>query len=53
MEKFVAVVFDSEADAFKGETALRDLHNTGDMAVYAAAVIGGQTVIIGCCTAVI
>ncbi len=40
MEKFVAVVFDTEEAAFKGETALRDLHRNGELAVYAAAVIG-------------
>lgn len=40
MEKFVAVVFDSEEAAFKGAEALRDLHRNGELAVYAAAVIG-------------
>lgn len=40
MEKFIAVVFDTEAAAYKGETALRDLHRNGELAVYAAAVIG-------------
>lgn len=40
MEKFVAVVFDTEEAAYKGETALRDLHGNGELAVYAAAVIG-------------
>lgn len=40
MEKFIAVVFDTEEAAFKGETALRDLHRKGELAVYAAAVIG-------------
>ncbi|WP_146347233.1 DUF1269 domain-containing protein [Falsiphaeobacter marinintestinus] len=40
MEKFIAVVFDSEDAAYKGETALRDLHRNGELAVYAAAVIG-------------
>ncbi|WP_299351808.1 hypothetical protein [uncultured Shimia sp.] len=40
MEKFVAVVFENDDAAFKGETALRGLHATGELAVYAAAVIG-------------
>ncbi|PSL17718.1 putative membrane protein [Shimia abyssi] len=40
MEKFIAVVFESDDTAFKGETALRGLHATGELAVYAAAVIG-------------
>lgn len=40
MEKFIAVVFEDDAAAFKGETALRALHSQGDLAVYAAAVIG-------------
>ncbi|WIY23936.1 DUF1269 domain-containing protein [Parasedimentitalea psychrophila] len=40
MEKFIAVVFDTEEAAYKGETALRDLHRNGELAVYAAAVIG-------------
>lgn len=40
MEKFIAVVFDNDDAAFKGETALRNLHETGELAVYSAAVIG-------------
>jgi uncharacterized membrane protein len=40
MEKFVAVVFDTQEAAFAGAEALRDLHRNGELAVYAAAVIG-------------
>lgn len=40
MEKFIAVVFDTEKAAFEGETAIRELHKDGELAVYAAAVIG-------------
>ncbi len=39
MEKFVAIVFDSEEAAFNGVDALRDLHQNGELAVYAAGVI--------------
>ncbi|MEP2027605.1 MAG: hypothetical protein ABJI96_02710 [Paracoccaceae bacterium] len=40
MEKFIAVVFDNDDAAFKGEIALQDLHIAGELAVYSAAVIG-------------
>ncbi|WP_420411020.1 hypothetical protein [Roseibium sp.] len=39
MEKIVTVVFDTEADAFKGGEALRDLHWNGDVTVYSAGII--------------
>lgn len=39
MEKFIAIVFDSEEAAYKGADALRDLHINGELAVYAAGVI--------------
>ncbi|MCA0871466.1 hypothetical protein LCL97_11560 [Seohaeicola saemankumensis] len=40
MEKFIAVVFDTEEAAIAGAEALRALHRNGELAVYAAAVIG-------------
>ncbi|GAA6193798.1 hypothetical protein [Phaeobacter sp. NW0010-22] len=40
MEKFIAVVFENDDTAFMGETTLRGLHSDGELAVYAAAVIG-------------
>lgn len=40
MEKFIAVVFDDDESAAKGESALRDLHMAGELAVYSSAVIG-------------
>jgi uncharacterized membrane protein len=40
MEKFIAVVFENDDNAFMGETTLRGLHSDGELAVYAAAVIG-------------
>ena len=39
MEKFVAVVFDTEEAAFSGAEAMRELHRNGELAVYAAAII--------------
>ncbi|SMP34359.1 hypothetical protein [Shimia sagamensis] len=39
MEKFIAIVFDTEEEAFKGADAMRDLHRNGELAVYAAGVI--------------
>ena len=39
MEKFVAVVFDTEDAAYAGAEALRALHKNGELAVYAAAVV--------------
>lgn len=39
MEKFVAVVFDTENAAYKGAEALRGLHRNGDLTVNAAAVV--------------
>ena len=40
MEKYVAVVFDTENQAYAGAEALRDLHRKGDVTVNAAAVLG-------------
>ncbi len=40
MEKYVAVVFDTEEQAFTGAEALRELHRNGDVTVYSAAVLG-------------
>ena len=40
MDTFVAIVFDTEEQAFKGADALRDLDRNGDVLVYSAAVIG-------------
>jgi uncharacterized membrane protein len=39
MEKFIAVVFDTEEAAYKGADALRELHKDGELAVYAAGII--------------
>ncbi len=39
MEKFIAVVFDTEEAAYKGADAMRDLHRDGELAVYAAGII--------------
>lgn len=39
MDKFIAVVFDTETKAFEGRQALLDLHRDGDVVLYAAAVI--------------
>ena len=40
MEKYVAVVFDTEEQAYAGAQALRDLHRAGDVTVYSAAILG-------------
>lgn len=39
MEKFVAIVFNSEAEAREGAKTLFDLHRNGELAVYAAGII--------------
>ena len=39
MDKFVAVVVDDEATAYKATEALKDLHTKGDLVVYAHGVI--------------
>ncbi len=39
MDKFVAVVVDDEATAYKATEALNDLHNKGDLLIYAHGVI--------------
>ena len=42
MEKVLVSVFDSEAAAFDGLTALKDLHRDGDITLYASLVIAKQ-----------
>ena len=37
--KILVSVFDTEATAFEGLTALKDLHHEGDITVYATSVI--------------
>jgi len=39
MDKMLVAVFDTEAAAFKGLSALKDLHQQGDATLYASAVI--------------
>ena len=39
MEKFVAIVFEDETQAYKGADALRGLHLSGDVEIKAAAVV--------------
>lgn len=39
MEKFVAIIFDDEIQAYAGAAALRNLHLCGDITVTAAAVV--------------
>jgi len=39
MNKMLVAVFDTEAAAFKGLSALKDLHSDGDITLYASAVI--------------
>ena len=39
MEKMLVAVFDSETKAFEGVSALKDLHNNGDITLYANAVV--------------
>jgi uncharacterized membrane protein len=39
MNKMLVTVFDSESAAFKGLNALKDLHRTGDITLYASAII--------------
>src|SRR4030095_1114312 len=39
MNKMLLAVFTNEADAYKGVNALKDLHNSGDITVYATSVI--------------
>lgn len=40
MNKMIVAVFDSEAKAHEGLTALKNLHDNGDISLYASAVIG-------------
>ena len=39
MNKMMVVVFDTEAEAYEGLKALKDLHRTGDVTLYATAVV--------------
>ncbi|PRY19776.1 hypothetical protein CLV78_11819 [Aliiruegeria haliotis] len=39
MEKFVAVVFDTEEQVYEGAEALRSLHRAGDVTVYAGTIL--------------
>ena len=39
MNKMLVVVFDNETEAYKGLDALRALHNSGDITLYASAVV--------------
>ncbi len=39
MNKLLVTVFDTEAEAYEGLRALQDLHRTGDITVYATAVV--------------
>jgi uncharacterized membrane protein len=39
MNKMLVVVFDTEAEAYEGLKALQDLHRTGDVTLYATAVV--------------
>ena len=39
MEKMLVAVFDNETKAFEGVSALKDLHNNGDITLYANAVV--------------
>ena len=41
MEKFTAVVFDTEDAVYKGEKALRDLHGRGELGVYGGGILRG------------
>ncbi len=40
MNKMIVAVFDSETKAHEGLSALKNLHNAGDVTLYASAVIG-------------
>lgn len=39
MNKILVAIFDEESTAYKGLSSLRDIHNDGDISLYAAAVI--------------
>ena len=39
MDRMLVVVFDNEAEAYQGRSALRDLDRRGDVTVYSAAVL--------------
>lgn len=43
MNKMLVAVFDTEANAFEGLSALKDLHRDGDITLYASAVIVKDT----------
>lgn len=39
MNKLIITVFNTEQEAFEGLTAIKELHNNGDISVYATAVV--------------
>lgn len=39
MNRFIVSIFDNEEKAFKGQSALKELHLNGDISLYASAVI--------------
>src|SRR5271157_5879810 len=39
MDKMLVAVFETESSAFEGLDALRDLHGSGDITLYASAVV--------------
>ena len=39
MIKFLVAVFDNEAMAYKGLTALKELHRNGDITIYSSTVL--------------
>jgi hypothetical protein len=39
MNKMLIAIFDREAAAFEGLSALKDLHRNGDISLYSSAVI--------------
>ena len=42
MSKMLIAIFDTEAAAFEGQSALKDLHRDGDITLYSAAVIANE-----------
>lgn len=43
MNKMLAAVFDTEDAAYEGLSALKDLHNNGDITLYATAVVSKES----------
>ncbi|MEM6842684.1 MAG: DUF1269 domain-containing protein [Bacteroidota bacterium] len=39
MNRIIVSIFDSEENAFKGQSALKELHQNGDISLYASAVL--------------